>query len=56
MGIQKTRKDLMHEIQEIREQLDKCIEQNGISEDPGLVEINTKLDELILQWFKSSKL
>ncbi|HEY5586132.1 MAG TPA: aspartyl-phosphate phosphatase Spo0E family protein [Ruminiclostridium sp.] len=47
-------KKLIHEIQEVREQLYSCIEKNGINDEPCLIEINNRLDELILQWMKSN--
>jgi len=46
---------MKHEIQEVREQLYNCIKKNGISDEPTLIEINDRLDELVLQWIKSSK-
>jgi hypothetical protein len=44
-----------HEIQVARELLYNCLEKDGICEDPTLISVNNRLDELILQWMKSSK-
>jgi len=46
---------IKHEIMEVREQLNNCINKNGISEEPNLIDINNRLDELIVQWMKNSK-
>lgn len=52
--MKKTKEELINEIREIREQLYKCIEDGGISDDPKLMTINTRLDELIVQWMKEN--
>lgn len=44
-----------HEIQMTREILYNCLDKDGISENPLLVSVNNRLDELILQWIKSNK-
>ncbi len=44
-----------HAIQMTREQLYNCLDKDGISEDPTLISVNNRLDELILQWMKSNK-
>ncbi|MHB8062659.1 MAG: hypothetical protein ACYDG2_08515, partial [Ruminiclostridium sp.] len=46
---------MKHELQEVREQLYNCINKDGICEEPKLIDINNRLDELILQWMKNSK-
>jgi hypothetical protein len=45
---------MKYELQEVREQLYNCINKNGICDEPTLVDINNRLDELILQWMKSN--
>lgn len=47
-------KRLYDEIQEMREKVHNCIEQNGINDEAYLIEINHRLDELILKWIKNS--
>jgi hypothetical protein len=51
----KNNKNLIYEIRKVREQLNECIEKNGITEEPDLIDINNRLDEMILQWMKSGK-
>jgi len=51
----KDNKKLIHEIRKVREQLNECIEQNGINEGAHLIDINNRLDKLIVQWMKNSK-
>ena len=51
----KKNKNLLYEIRKVREQLNECIEKNGISEEPSLIDINDRLDEMILEWMKSNK-
>lgn len=53
--MKKENSKMKHEIQETREQLYSCIEKNGITDEPTLIDINNKLDELIIQWLKNSK-
>lgn len=48
-------KKLIHEIRKVREQLNECIEENGINEGNHLIEINNRLDELIVKWMKIRK-
>ena len=48
----KTNKKLTDEIQELREKLYDYIEKKGINDEPELMAINSRLDELIVQWFK----
>ncbi len=52
--MKKTNAELAEEIRKIREQLYECIEKNGIIDDPKLMDINTRLDELIVQWMKEN--
>ena len=47
-------KILKYEIQEVRDQLYSYIEKNGINDEPCLMDINNRLDELILQWMKNN--
>lgn len=51
----KEHKKLMNEIRKVREQLNDCIEKNGINEETNLIDINNRLDELIVQWMKIRK-
>lgn len=51
----KSHKELKEEIQEMREKLYACIDETGIIDDPALMAINTRLDEMILQWMKDNK-
>jgi len=51
----KDNKKLIHEIRKVREQLNECIEQNGINEGAHLIDINNRLDELIVKWMKIRK-
>ncbi len=51
----KVNKKLTDEILEMREKLYDYIEKVGISDDPELMYINKRLDELIVQWFVESK-
>lgn len=53
--MKKDNKKLIEEINVIREQLYDCINKSGINEEPTLIDINNRLDELILQWMKNSK-
>lgn len=46
---------MKHEIQEVREELNNCISENGISDEPTLININKRLDELIFQWMNRSE-
>lgn len=46
-------KNLLYEIRKVREQLNECIEKNGINDDKTLIDINNRLDEMILQWIKN---
>ncbi len=48
-------KKLSEEILEMREKLYDYIDKAGISDDPELMYINKRLDELILQWFAENK-
>jgi len=48
----KTNKKLTDEIRELREKLYDYIEKKGINNEPELMAINARLDELIVQWFK----
>ncbi|MDF2986890.1 MAG: Spo0E like sporulation regulatory protein [Eubacterium sp.] len=50
----KFNKKLSDEIQELREKLYIYIDEKGISDEPELRELNNKLDELIVQWFRES--
>lgn len=46
---------LKHEILKVRDQLNRFVEQNGISQEPELIDLSCKLDELILKWEKRNK-
>ncbi len=48
----KINKKLSTEIQELREQLYRYIDEKGINYEPELLEINSRLDELIVQYLK----
>lgn len=43
---------LTDEIRELREKLYEYIEKRGINDEPELMAINNRLDELIVQWVK----
>lgn len=49
------KKQLKDKIRETREELYQLISETGIVDDPKFKEINSKLDELILQWYQNGK-
>lgn len=46
---------LKHEIIKVRDQLNNFVEKNGINQEPELMDLSCKLDELILKWEKRAK-
>lgn len=45
---------IRNEIRELREKLNKYIDERGINDEPELMAINARLDELIIQWLNEN--